>query len=127
MQPADIADSYDSIAHLWLEPHLATNGIRQHEHALKFRTKGERALDIGCGCNGRFLRLLESYGYEVEGLDVSARMIALANDSTATQPSGADAHGQWSASSSITGSQPICVSIRRCIAGEIARSCVQTM
>jgi hypothetical protein len=36
-QPADIADSYDVIAHQWLKPHLSTNGIRQHEHALKFR------------------------------------------------------------------------------------------
>jgi len=78
MQPAEIADSYDSIAHQWLEPHLTTNGIRQHEHALKFRPRGGRALDVGCGCSGRFLRLLESHGYEVEGLDVSTQMIALA-------------------------------------------------
>jgi 2-polyprenyl-3-methyl-5-hydroxy-6-metoxy-1,4-benzoquinol methylase len=78
MQPAEIAESYDSIAHRWLEPPLTTNGIPQHEHAVKFRPKGGRALDVGCGCNGRFLRLLESHGYEVEGLDVSAQMIALA-------------------------------------------------
>ena len=79
MQPAEIADSYDSIAHQWLEPHLTTNGIRQHEHALKFRpTGGGLALDVGCGCNDRFRRLLESHGYEVEGIDVSAQMIALA-------------------------------------------------
>jgi predicted TPR repeat methyltransferase len=78
MQPAEIAKSYDSIAHQWLEPHLTTNGIRQHEQALRFRSKGGLALDVGCGCNGRFLRLLENHEYEVEGLDVSAQMIALA-------------------------------------------------
>jgi SAM-dependent methyltransferase len=78
MEPADIARSYDSIAHHWLEPHLATNGIRQHEHALKFRPRGGLALDVGCGCSGRFLRLLQSHGYEVEGLDVSSQMLALA-------------------------------------------------
>lgn len=78
MQPAEIADSYDSIAHQWLEPHLTTNGIRQHDHALKLRPRGGLALDVGCGCSGRFIRLLESHGYEVEGLDVSAQMIALA-------------------------------------------------
>ena len=78
MQPAEIADSYDSIAHRWLEAHLNTNGIRQHEHALKFRPRGALALDVGCGCNGRFIRLMQSHGYEVEGLDVSAQMIALA-------------------------------------------------
>jgi SAM-dependent methyltransferase len=78
MQPAEIARSYDSIAQQWLGPHLVANGIRQHEQALKFRPRGGRALDVGCGCGGRFLRLLESHGYEVEGLDVSAQMIALA-------------------------------------------------
>ena len=78
MQPAEIADSYDSIAHRWLEAHLTANGIRQHEHALKFRPRGGLALDVGCGCNGRFIRLMQSHGYEVEGLDVSAQMIALA-------------------------------------------------
>ena len=78
MQPAETAHSYDSIAHQWLAPHLASNGIRQHEHALKFRPRGGRALDVGCGCSSRFHRLLESHEYDVEGLDVSAQMIALA-------------------------------------------------
>ena len=81
MQPAELAQSYDAIAHQWLEPHLETNGIRQHELALKFRTQqGGRALDVGCGCHGRFIRLLEQHGYAAEGLDVSARMIALARE-----------------------------------------------
>ena len=80
MQPDELARSYDSIAHRWLEPHLEANGIRQHEHALKFRRDGGAALDVGCGCNGRFLRLFASRGYQVEGLDVSARMIALARE-----------------------------------------------
>ena len=80
MHPRDLAQSYDSIAHQWLSPHLDTNGLRQHEHALDFRSDGGVALDVGCGCNGRFLRLLESRGYEVEGLDVSPRMIALARE-----------------------------------------------
>jgi SAM-dependent methyltransferase len=80
MQPAELARSYDSIAHRWLEPHLESNGLRQHEHALKFRSSGGLALDAGCGCNGRFLRLLANHGYQVEGLDISARMIALARE-----------------------------------------------
>lgn len=84
MRPAEIACSYDSIAHQWLEPHLASNGIRQHEHALKFRPRDGLALDVGCGCSGRFLRLLESHGYEIEGLDVSAQMIALAKERNPT-------------------------------------------
>jgi 2-polyprenyl-3-methyl-5-hydroxy-6-metoxy-1,4-benzoquinol methylase len=78
MKPAEIAHSYDSMAHQWLEPHLSSNGIRQHQHALKFRPGGGLALDVGCGCNDRFRRLLENQGYEVDGMDVSARMIELA-------------------------------------------------
>jgi len=78
MNPADLAASYDTIAKQWLEPFLETNGMRQHEHALKFRPPGGFALDAGCGCNGRFIRLLESHGYEVEGLDLSSQMITLA-------------------------------------------------
>lgn len=85
MEPSKIAASYDSIAHRWLEPHLETNGVRQHQLALQFRPTGAggnvgAALDVGCGCSGRFIRLLESAGYEVEGLDVSARMLALAKE-----------------------------------------------
>lgn len=78
MNPAQIAESYDSIAHLWLESHLEKNGINQHELALRFREHYGLALDVGSGCNGRFIRLLESHGYEVEALDISEKMIALA-------------------------------------------------
>jgi 2-polyprenyl-3-methyl-5-hydroxy-6-metoxy-1,4-benzoquinol methylase len=78
MQPAEIAHSYDSIAPQWLEPFLETNGIHQHEHALQFRPPGGLALDVGSGCSGRFIRLLEKKGYQVEELDLSPKMIALA-------------------------------------------------
>lgn len=80
MQPHEIAKSYDAIATRWLEPHLASNGIRQHEHALKFRQGGGAAIDVGSGCNGRFARLLLEQGYEVECLDLSAEMLALAKE-----------------------------------------------
>ena len=37
-----------------------------------------RAIDIGCGCSGRFIELLRSRGFAVEGRDLSQRMLALA-------------------------------------------------
>jgi SAM-dependent methyltransferase len=81
MQPEELGRSYDEIAERWLEPHLEMNGISQHELALRFAAHpGGRALDAGCGCHGRFLRLLELRGYAAEGLDVSARMIELARE-----------------------------------------------
>lgn len=82
MHPSEIAKSYDSIAHIWLNPQLNTNGIEQHEHALRFHQCSGHALDIGCGCNGRFIRLLEHHGYTVEGLDFSTRMVELARERT---------------------------------------------
>lgn len=78
MNPTEIAESYDALAERWLNPDLETNGMGQHRRALQFRAGGGVALDVGCGCSGRFVRLLESQGYEVEGMDVSAKMIALA-------------------------------------------------
>jgi len=76
--PSEIAKSYDRIAQDWLSPHLDRNGIPQHERALQFRPSVGRAIDIGCGCHGRFLRLLGAHGYSAEGLDISARMLELA-------------------------------------------------
>lgn len=80
MLPAEIARSYDQIARQWLEPHLQTNGIAAFQRALQFvGTESPRfALDVGCGCNPRFLDLLQAQGFRVEGVDISAEMISLA-------------------------------------------------
>src|SRR5271156_1443268 len=80
MQPDDTGRSYDTIAAKWREPHLRANGIAQVERAIKFTAKRGNALDIGCGCSGRFADLLLNYGFEVEGVDVSEKMIALAKE-----------------------------------------------
>jgi 2-polyprenyl-3-methyl-5-hydroxy-6-metoxy-1,4-benzoquinol methylase len=80
MDPSELAKRYDAIADRWLDPDLSSNGIRQHEIALAFRSRGGVALDAGCGCSGRFFRLLQAHGYETEGLDLSTRMIALAKE-----------------------------------------------
>lgn len=79
MQPDEIAASYDAIAERWRgETFPRKNGIVQHERAIAFLREKHRALDIGCGCNGRLIELLGSHGFAVEGVDISERMIALA-------------------------------------------------
>jgi|SRR5947209_668422 len=78
MRPDEIGRSYDTIAHLWQEPGLQSNGIPQHERAIKFVATRNHALDIGCGCSNRFLVLLRKRGFQIEGIDVSERMLALA-------------------------------------------------
>ena len=78
MEPKDIAKSYDIIADRWLEARLNSSGMEQHRRALRFCDSGGLALDVGCGCNGRFIRLLKDHNFEPEGLDISARMLELA-------------------------------------------------
>lgn len=103
MTPAEVGRSYDRIAEQWSSDGFPRqNGIEAHRRALAFvgqlhisriperppddrgpaaarSTSGPRlALDIGCGCSGRFIDLLAGEGLEVEGIDVSGRMIELA-------------------------------------------------
>jgi predicted TPR repeat methyltransferase len=82
MDHSAIASAYDDIADRWLDDRFSrTNGIPQHERALGFLqrdTEGGWALDVGCGCNTRFHPLLRSHGMQIEGVDISARMVALA-------------------------------------------------
>lgn len=81
MNPAEIGRSYDEIAHRWRnEPHIQLSGLPQFEHALRFIRARGRALDVGCGCSGRFIDRLLAAGFSCEGVDVSARMIALARE-----------------------------------------------
>ncbi len=96
MQPEDVGRSYDEIAHRWQDPVLQSNGIAQHERALRFLApasdnKPRRALDVGCGSSGRFIDLLlraRSFG-EIDAVDISTRMIDLARD---RHPSGVRFH-----------------------------------
>jgi SAM-dependent methyltransferase len=78
MRPDEIGRGYDAITHLWLEPRMQTVGIPQLERALQFVTGRRDALDVGCGCSGRFIDRLSAEGFRVEGVDVSQNMIALA-------------------------------------------------
>jgi 2-polyprenyl-3-methyl-5-hydroxy-6-metoxy-1,4-benzoquinol methylase len=79
MKPSEIASSYDQLAEQWQSDRFARHdGIAQHERALAFLKRKRHALDVGCGSSGRFIDLLSSHGFAVEGLDVSRRMIELA-------------------------------------------------
>lgn len=79
MIPREIARSYDQIADRWNDDDFPRDyGIAQHERALAFLPRKRNALDVGCGCSGRIIDLLLGEGFEVEGLDVSDRMIELA-------------------------------------------------
>lgn len=79
MKPSDIGEAYNQITHLWEnEKFNRLNGIEQHERAIAFVRNRGKALDVGCGCTGRFIDLLVSNGFDPEGVDVSEEMIKLA-------------------------------------------------
>ncbi len=79
MNPSEIGKAYNQITHLWeSEKFNRKNGIEQHEKAISFVENRGNALDIGCGCTGRFIDLLLSKGFEPEGVDISDEMIRLA-------------------------------------------------
>lgn len=79
MDHAHIASAYDDIAERWLaDVFNRDNGMRQHELALRFLPAGTPAwaLNVGCGCNTRLNAPMRNHGLRIEGVDISARMIA---------------------------------------------------
>ena len=76
MTPEQTAASYNQIAQHWDCPTFNySNGIQQHERALRFVSRFGSALDIGCGSSGRIIDVLLNRGFEVEGLDLSQEML----------------------------------------------------
>ncbi|MDA0107075.1 MULTISPECIES: class I SAM-dependent methyltransferase [unclassified Vibrio] len=81
MTPEQIGKAYDQITHLWLsEEFNLDNGIEAHKRAIEFISSRGKALDIGCGCTGRFINLLQQVGFQPEGMDISSKMIQLARE-----------------------------------------------
>lgn len=80
MHPNEIGRSYDTLAPTWQERVPSSNGIAQFERAIKFTKTRNHALDIGCGSSGRLIDLLIKHGFQVEGIDVSEKMVVLAKD-----------------------------------------------
>jgi SAM-dependent methyltransferase len=79
MRPEEVGRSYDALAESWQERHRASrSGLAHFERAIRFVSKRGHALDIGCGSSARCLDLLVKEGFQVEGVDVSEKMVALA-------------------------------------------------
>lgn len=79
MKPEDIGKAYNQITHIWeSEKFDMNNGIAQHKKAISFVKNRGNALDIGCGCTGRFIELLANEGFKPSGLDVSDKMLNIA-------------------------------------------------
>ena len=81
MHPSAIAAAYDLLAERWLDDRFnPSNGIEQHCRALAFLPEGAEgwALNVGCGCNTRFNTLMRERQLQIEGIDISERMVALA-------------------------------------------------
>ncbi|HBB31293.1 MAG TPA: class I SAM-dependent methyltransferase [Cyanobacteria bacterium UBA8803] len=78
MEPNNTAVRYDRIAQWWQNQHQDSSyGLAQLERAIKFTSKRNSALDVGCGSSGRFINVLSNQGFQAEGLDISTEMINL--------------------------------------------------
>ncbi|MEM7599789.1 MAG: class I SAM-dependent methyltransferase [Verrucomicrobiota bacterium] len=76
MNQTDVATAYDVLAEHWDSDQFnRQNGISAHERALQFLKVRKRAIDIGCGCSGRFLDWFLQEGFVPEGLDFSSEML----------------------------------------------------
>lgn len=81
MEPIVTGTKYDKIARWWHDQHCNSNyGLAQFQKAVGFARGGGKALDVGCGAGGRFVRVLQAKGFSITGIDVSAEMIALARE-----------------------------------------------
>lgn len=79
MDPTETGHNYDALAAWWLaQMQDSTYGVAALERALTFVEEGREALDVGCGCEGRFFRALMERHFHCTGLDISGEMIALA-------------------------------------------------
>ncbi len=79
MEPKILGIKYDKIATWWDERHRNSDyGINQFEKAVAYSSKNGKALDVGCGAGGRFVRILQQHNFQITGLDVSKEMIKLA-------------------------------------------------
>jgi len=78
VDPFEIGRIYDTITDQWQDPKNPLTGLTEHERAMQFVKTRDYGLDVGCGCNGRFVDLLTNYGFHVEGVDISEKMINLA-------------------------------------------------
>jgi len=79
VHPEDLGRSYDALAASWQERLWDSKyGVPQFERALQFVAHRGHALDVGCGSSARLIDLLVEKGFQVEGIDVSEKMIALA-------------------------------------------------
>ena len=79
MDTRQTAANYDKLAQHWAGANgPRENGLEQHERAIRLLRRSGHAIDIGCGSSGRIIALLLSRGFEVEGLDFSTEMLALA-------------------------------------------------
>lgn len=79
MEPSVIGKKYNKVADWWNERHLNSEyGMKQIRRAISYCNSKRIALDVGCGAGGRIIHELENNGFEVEGFDVSQRMVELA-------------------------------------------------
>lgn len=89
MPNREIAAAYDLIAERWADDSFnKEDGLALHKRALSFLEKPTvgTALNVGCGCNTRFNALIKAQGLQLEGIDISPRMVEFARTGNPSTP-----------------------------------------
>lgn len=79
MNPLELGAKYDKVAGWWQQQMKGSSyGLAQLERAISYCQRKGSALDVGCGSGGRMISHLLQAGFDVTGIDVSEKMLALA-------------------------------------------------
>ena len=82
----DIAAYFDSVASYWDDDFSEAKPARIVAASLSIPRGGACVLDIGCGSGSMFLDLMEAGACEIEGVDLSGRMVQTARDKFSFDP-----------------------------------------
>ena len=74
----DIAAYFDSVAEIWDEDFSEAKPARIVASFLSIPRGGACVLDVGCGSGSMFFDLLEAGACEIEGVDISPKMVEAA-------------------------------------------------
>lgn len=79
MEPKLIGKLYDKVAEWWYANHHTSRyGLPQIERAIRYCKSHRSALDVGCGSGGRIIHTLQQNEFNVYGIDISEKMIQIA-------------------------------------------------
>ena len=80
------AEYYDSVASFWDDDYSEAKAARIVASTISIPRGGACVLDIGCGSGSMFMDLMEAGACEIEGVDISPKMVETARQKYSFDP-----------------------------------------